>query len=252
MTLKIHLKIIAVFIIHCVALTQFPDGEALIDSMLNSIESENSSALIEQVNEYSDGKTRTFQFQMFSGNKGEKTLMKYNLPTSVRGQTFLLLNDGDEIWTFSPRTRRVRKLASHFKKQKVQGSDFTFEDFSSQETWTEDYETETTGSTEYKNVPCWTLISEARSGADPDYPRIELLLRKTDYYPLLISYYLDDGTLEKKMEFSDIRDYGGIPNADNVTMSNSLTGTRTIMRTLEFDPNWVPEPGYFSERNLKK
>ena len=42
-----------------------------------------------------------------------------------------MLNDGDDIWTYFPRTRRVRKLASHAKKQKVPGSDFSFGDFSS-------------------------------------------------------------------------------------------------------------------------
>ncbi len=46
-----------------------------------------------------------------------------------------MLNNADNIWTYFPRTKRVRKLASHAKKQKVQGGDFTFEDFSSSNIW---------------------------------------------------------------------------------------------------------------------
>jgi len=88
-------------------------------------------------------------------------MMRYIKPTSVKGQTFLMLNDGDDIWTYFPRTRRVRKMASHAKKMKVQGGDFSFDDFSSNETWENDYQTTNEGTVDKQGSSCLETKSKS-------------------------------------------------------------------------------------------
>ena len=98
---------------------QVPTGQEILAKM-NAIQNpENSRSVITQTIQTSSGQLRTFELESYSAGKGEKTLMRYIKPASVRGQAFLMLNHADDIWTYFPRTGRVRKLASHAKKQSV-------------------------------------------------------------------------------------------------------------------------------------
>jgi len=58
------------------------------------------------------GKKRTFEYESWSKDKGEKNLIRYTKPARVKGQAILMLNNADDIWAYFPRTKRVRKLAA--------------------------------------------------------------------------------------------------------------------------------------------
>jgi len=212
----------------------------------------NSKSIVKQTNFYEDGKKRSFELAIFTAGKGDKMLMQYIKPKSVKGQSFLLLNDGDDIWTYFPRTRRVRKMASHAKKMKVQGGDFSFDDFSSEETWKTDYHTINTGETKLNNVSCWVLKSTAVKDADVDYTALISYVRKDNYYPIKIEYMKEKGNPEKTLTFSEISDVDGYPTAKMIIMENHLTGTKTIMETIEASNKWIPQDGFFTERNMKR
>ena len=87
------------------------------------------------------GDKRTFVYESWSMNHGEKNLVRYQEPSRVKGQAVLMLNHADDIWMFFPRTQRVRKLATHAKRQKMQGSDFSYEDMGSGDAFIEDFST---------------------------------------------------------------------------------------------------------------
>ena len=243
---------ITLFFIPVLSFGQIPTGQTVIDSMTTIMSPENSKMTIQQTNYYDDRKTRTFVLDMYSTNKGDKMMIRYIKPTSVKGQTFLLLNDGDDIWTYFPRTRRVRKLASHAKKMKVQGGDFSFDDFSSEGSWKNDYITTNTGSIEKSGERCWVLKAIAKENADVDYLAVILYVRKDNYYPVRIEYMHENGNPEKTLALTDIQDVDGVPTALLITIVNHLTGTKTVMETIEISYNWTPPNGFFSERNLKK
>lgn len=231
---------------------QIPEGQVLIDSMVDQMSPENSRSLMLQTNHYADGRKRTFEFEMFSGNKGEKSLLRYIKPVSVKGQSFLMLNDGDDIWTYFPRTRRVRKLASHAKKQKVQGSDFSFEDFASRDIWEADYNTTNLGSVSYEGADCWKLESLRKEDSEEDFSRIILFIRTDTFYPLRIDYYDNDNKNEKSMTLNEIEKIDGYYSAKTIIMENHFSGSKTVMETKTISYSWKPSPDFFSERNLKK
>ncbi len=178
--------------------------------------------------------------------------MRYSKPTSVRGQSFLMLNDAEDIWTYFPRTRRVRKLASSSKNQKVQGSDFNFGDFSSNDMWRTDYTTAIGGDTILNGDKCWKIRADETATNDTDYPIIILFVRQSDYSPLLMYYFNREGRHEKTMTFENIENIDGIPTATTMSMQNDLEYSETVMKVIEMDYNWKPEKDFFSERNLKK
>lgn len=231
---------------------QIPTGQAVVDSMTAVLSPENSKSSIRQTNYYSHGKSRTFELEMYSTGKGKKVLMRYVKPTSIKGQSFLLLNNGDDIWTYFPRTRRVRKLASHAKKQKVQGSDFSFEDFGSEDMWGKDYSAENLGAEKMEGIECWKLVAQARPQVETDFPKVLLYVDRSNYYPVRMDYFDDKNQLEKSLYFTNIATVDGYPTAKIMIMENHLSRTKTIMEILSVDYKWIPPQGFFSERNLKK
>ncbi len=231
---------------------QVPTGQVVVDSMTAVLSPENSKSSIRQTNYYSHGKSRTFELEMYSTGKGERVLMRYVKPTSIKGQSFLLLNDGNDIWTYFPRTRRVRKLASHAKKQNIQGGDFSFEDFGSEDMWKKDYSTENLGAGKIDGIDCWKLLAQVRPQAETDFPKVLLYVDRSNYYPVRMNYFDDQNQLVKSLHFTNITTVDGYPTAKIMIMENHLSGTKTIMEILSVNYKWIPSPGFFSERNLKK
>jgi len=170
-----------------------------------------------------------------------------------------MLNDGDDIWTYFPRTRRVRKLASHAKKQKVPGSDFSFGDFSSEDTWKEDYISKNTGAVTKGDIICWELSTKAKENADVDYPTVILLIRQDNYYPVQINYLDERGRIEKSLDLTNIVDIDGYPTAPNITRKSfdwyknrdenceNRSFRFSLCQLSFFNPLWVSNwsPGWF-------
>jgi hypothetical protein len=229
-----------------------PTGQELIEKMMEIMTQENSKGIMRQTITTSSGTQRTFEFEMFTTDEGEKTLMRYLKPSAARGQAFLMLNNADDIWTYFPRTKRVRKLSSSSKNQKVQGSDFSFEDLGSGDSWEKEYTSNNLGSEKYNKTECWKIESIGIPEQNPSYPKMIVFVRKSDFYPLKIDYFDDNNDIEKTLFLGDIKEIEGVPTAMKMTMKNHLDGTETIMETLSITYNWEPQDNFFSERTLKK
>jgi len=244
------LTLLVIFLVPLAA--QKPTTEEIIDGMTALMNQEYSRATMTQTIQTSSGKTRTLEFEMFSADTGSSVMMRYIKPSSVRGQAFLMLNDANDIWTYFPRTRRVRKLASSAKNQKVQGSDFSYSDFSSSDTWKKDYVSTLVGEADIQGTPCWKLEATETESNDSDYPRIILYVRKSDYSPLQIEYFNDQNIHEKTLSLENIETIEGVPTAKRMVMKNLLEGSETIMTIKEITYQWRPPKGFFSERNLQR
>ena len=229
-----------------------PTGPELVEKMSEIMTQENSMAIMTQTITTSSGQQRTFEFEMFTANEGEKTLMRYLKPSAARGQAFLMLNNADDIWIYFPRTKRVRKLSSSSKNQKVQGSDFSFEDMGSGDSWKTEYNSENLGTEKYDGTDCWKLESIGIPEQNPSYPKMEVLMRKSDFYPIKIDYFDENDYAEKTLLLSAIKEIEGIPTAMQMTMKNHLEGTETTMQTLSTSYSWEPPDNFFTERELKK
>ena len=229
-----------------------PTGNEIVEKMTSIMTQKNSKGVMTQTITTSSGKQRTFEFEMFTADEGEKTMMRYLKPAAARGQAFLMLNNADDIWTYFPRTKRVRKLASSSKNQKVQGSDFSFEDLGSGDSWNKEYSSTTLGKEKLDGVDCWKLKSIGISEENPPYPKMIVYVRESDFYPLKIDYYDENNYVEKSLILEDIKEIEGIPTAMTMKMVNHSKGTETIMKTLSISYNWEPTADFFSERELKK
>jgi len=235
-----------------IAQEAIPTGDEIVKKMTSVMTQENSKGVMTQTITTSSGKQRTFEFEMFTADEGEKTLMRYVKPAAARGQAFLMLNNADDIWTYFPRTKRVRKLASSSKNQKMQGSDFSFEDLGSGDSWSKEYSSTNFGKEKFDGVNCWKLESLGIPEENPSYPKMIVYVQQSDFYPLKIDYYDDSDFVEKSLILNDIQDIEGVPTAMIMKMVNHSEGTETTMKTLSITYEWQPPKNFFSERELKK
>ena len=196
------------------------------------------------------GDKREFTFETYTLDGTDKGLSIYLSPSKVKGVKILTLNKGDDIWTYFPRTGRVRKIASSARKQKVMGSDFSYEDFAPGD-FELDYKAALVGSESEAGDDCHKLeLTPTEDG--PSYSKLVCWVRKADFMPLRLDYYDDDKALLKRLVLTDIRVIQGHPTAMSLTMTNLQEGGNTaiVTDTIEYD---LPlERELFSDRTLKQ
>jgi len=233
-------------------LGQTPSAAEIIDKVTNIMSPENSYSKGSQTIITSSGKERIFEFESWAAEKGKSTLTRYTKPAAIRGQAFLMLNNADDIWSYFPRTKRVRKLASHAKKQKMQGSDFTYEDMGGGDVFQKKFKASILAEENRDGELTWKLELIGIPDQKPPYPKIVLWSRQSDYYPIALDYYDDNGYNSKSLILSDIQMIEDYPTALSMVMTDNKERSSTTMQTLEVTYKWEPPDGFFSERNLKK
>jgi hypothetical protein len=229
-------------------------AEEIIETMTETLNPEQSDALMEMTIITSGGQERTFVYRGYSKNKGEKSLMKYLEPGRVKGQTILMLNNANDIWTYFPKTKRVRKLATHAKKQKVQGSDFSYEDMGSSNEFIDDYNSVLIGEEQKNEKLCYKLELTKKEDSDAGYSCLVFWVEKETYVPVVISYYheKDSTLLEKELFLSDMEIVDGIPTPMKMVMYNRLDNTKTSMITKEVAYDVDLPDNLFTEMGMKK
>jgi outer membrane lipoprotein-sorting protein len=229
-------------------------GEDIIQKVNDTMNVETSHAKAKMTIVTTSGSKRTFVQESWSKNKGEKNLVRYLEPRRVKDQAVLMLNNADDIWMFFPRTQRVRKLATHAKKQKMQGSDFSYEDMGSGDAFIEDYVSQRLEDEESEGYDCFKLELTRKPESDLSYSRLIIWVIKENFVPIVIDYYdeKDPSRRLKRLVQSDIRMIDDIPTAMRAVMFNLNDNTQTELEMLEVKFNIPLDDSLFTERALKK
>lgn len=229
-------------------------AEEIIKTMTETLNPEQSEAVVEMTITTSGGQERTFVYKAYSKNSGEKNLMKYLEPGRVKNQAILMLNNADDIWMYFPGTNRVRKLATHAKRQKVQSSDFSYEDLGSSNEFIENYNSVLLGEEEKEGELCYKLELTRKEDSDAGYSRLIVWVEKENYVPLVIDYYheKDPELLEKELILSDIEMIDDIPTPMKMLMYNKLDNTKTVMEFKELIYGVDLPDNLFTEMGMKK
>ncbi len=249
--MKLKLLLLSPFLL-LIAHAQGPTADQIVDRVTNIMSPENSHSKGSQTIITSSGKERVFEFESWAAEKGKSTLTRYTKPAAIRGQAFLMLNNADDIWSYFPRTKRIRKLASHAKKQKMQGSDFTYEDMGGGDVFQKKFKSRILTEETRDGAPTWKIEMSGIPEEDPPYPKIIMWVRQSDYYPIALDYYNEKDFNTKSLVLSDIQLIEEYPTAMEMVMTDNKERSSTTMRTLEITYAWEPPKGFFSERNLKK
>ena len=229
-------------------------ADEIIETLTETMNPDQSQGIMTMTIVTSSGQERTFKYETFSKGKGEKSLMKYLEPSRVKGQTILMLNDANDIWTYFPRTKRIRKLATHAKKQKVEGSDFSYEDMGASNTFTEEYDAVRLNDENKEGRRCYTLELTRKPESSASYSRVVIWVDKEQFVPLVIDYYHgDDPKLrEKQLICRNIQLIDNIYTPLSCTMSNMLDDTQTGMEIIEIDYDVDLPDDLFTEMGMQR
>lgn len=251
---KIIILVLIILLLSMLLTAQEPTGKEIIAKVNDVLTTETSHATMKMTIITSSGNERTFVYESWSKNRGEKNLIRYLEPRRVKDQATLMLNHADDIWMFFPRTQRVRKLASHAKKQKMEGSDFSYEDLGSGDTFIDDFTATRLDDEEMEGYDCYKLELMRNPESDVSYSRLIIWVIKENYVPVVIDYYNenDHQRLEKRLVQSDIRVIDGIPTAMKFVMQNKNDNTKTEVELIDVEYNLELDDSMFTERSLKK
>ena len=166
---------------------------------------------------------------------GDKSLIIFENPGDVKGTSFLSFThktDSDDQWLYLPALKRVKRIASSNKSGPFMGSEFAYEDISSQEVEKYTYRFIGEESLDGRNH----FVVE-RDPADPKsgYSRQVAWLDTDEYRVWKVEFYDRRGALLKTLTVSDYGQYlETYWRAKSWKMVNHRTGKETDLLWDEF------------------
>lgn len=161
---------------------------------------------------------------------GDKLLIRFEYPRDIKHTAFLCFThklDPDDQWIFLPALKRIKRISSNNKSGPFMGSEFAYEDITSQEV--EKYTYAYEGEALLEGSPCHVVI---RTPRDPKsgYTRQRVWLDKDEYRYQKIAYYDRKGDLLKTVNYSGYQKYHDrYWRAATMHMVNHQTGKETVL-----------------------
>ena len=203
---------------------------------------------------YGQSTSRVIRNRTLEGrDEGDKSIVIFDSPGDVRGTAFLShtkKTDTDDQWLFLPALKRVKRIASSNKAGPFMGSEFAYEDISSQEVekYTYNYLRDET----LNGLDCFVIEYDP---IDPKsgYKRQIVWMDKAEYRLQKIDFYDRKDSLLKTLIYSDYNLYLDKHwRAHTMVMTNHQTGKSTEL----LFSNWTMQSGLtendFQKNTLKR
>jgi len=182
-------------------------------------------------NKQGDESTRDIRVKTLEQeDDGDKSLTIFDSPADVKGTAFLSFTHktgSDDQWLYLPALKRVKRIASRNKSGPFMGSEFAFEDLSSQEV--EKYTYKYLRDESYDGMDSFVI---ERDPVDPysGYTRQVVWIDKAEYRPQKIEFYDRKNSLLKTLTFKDYRQFlDRYWRAHEMFMENHQTGKSTLL-----------------------
>lgn len=202
----------------------FHDSSASLQMVLRNKQGQES---IRQI------RVRTLEQQ----DDGDKSLTIFDEPADVKGTNFLSFthkSGPDDQWLYLPALKRVKRISSRNKSGPFMGSEFAYEDLSSQEV--EKFTYKYLRDESYEGMDCFVI---ERDPVDKysGYTRELVWIDKQEYRPHRVEFYDRKNALLKTLTYQDYHQYlDKYWRAHDMFMENHQTGksTRLIWSDYQF------------------
>ncbi|MEN8178738.1 MAG: outer membrane lipoprotein-sorting protein [Pseudomonadota bacterium] len=184
---------------------------------------------------------------------GDKTLIIFDRPRDVKGTALLSYSHksgSDDQWLYLPALKRVKRIASRNKSGPFMGSEFAYEDLSSQEI--EKYSYKYIQDEQLGEKP--TFLIE-RDPVDPNsgYTYQRVWIDQQRYIPLKIDFYDRKKSLLKTLELRNYQQYlDQYWRASEMFMQNHQTGKSTLLTWEEYAFRSGLNEADFGKNSLKR
>jgi len=184
---------------------------------------------------------------------GDKSMSIFDTPPDVKGTAFLSFTHAlkpDDQWLYLPALKRVKRISSRNKSGPFMGSEFAYEDLTSQEIekytykWLKDESLDGQDTYVIESYPAYK-----HSG----YTRLISWIHKGHLRPLKIEFYDRKNSLLKTLTQHDYKEYlPGIFRADRFEMVNHQTGKSTTLHWANYAFKTGLSSRDFDKNSLKR
>ena len=184
---------------------------------------------------------------------GDKSLSIFDQPADVKGTaslTYSHATEADEQWLFLPALKRVKRISSKNKSGPFMGSEFAFEDISSQEV--EKYSYTYLGDETVDGITAHK-IEAIPTYKHSGYTRLINYIDATRLIPLKVEYFDRKNSALKTLSVSEYEQHlGKYWRAGKMEMENHQTGKRTILTWSDYKFQSGLTDKDFSSNSLKR
>ena len=184
---------------------------------------------------------------------GDKSMIVFDRPPDVKGTALLTYSHkqgNDDQWLYLPALARVKRISSSNKSGPFMGSEFAYEDLSSQEV-----EKYTYRFLREEQLDGTMMFVSERYPVDSDsgYTRQVLWIDQAEYRPFKIEFYDRKASLLKTLVFRNYKQYlGRFWRAHEMYMENHQTGKSTLLTWEEYQFQVGLQDSDFTRNSLKR
>ena len=184
---------------------------------------------------------------------GDKSLFVFDEPRDVRGTALLNhghINIDDDQWLYLPALKRVKRINSSSRSGAFMGSEFTYEDMSTQEVEEYTYKY-------LRDEPCGELACTVTEQVPLDeksgYSRKVVWQDEDELRTWKVDLYDRRNSHLKTLTFAGYRQYlDRFWRAGEMTMVNHLTGKSTVLEWTDFRFRTNLDDGEFTQTALRR
>jgi outer membrane lipoprotein-sorting protein len=195
-----------------------------VDAAINPSETAHLVLGVDTVDNAGRASTRTLEVWQ----KGDdKRLVRFTEPARVAGIA-LLVPDADTLYLYLPSYGRPRRIIGTGRGDAFFGTNFAMEDLA-RTRWGDEWTPTLVEPNHLRLTP--------KDASEHASARVELWARPSDHLPERIEHYDDDGTLLRRIVFTDVRPVGSKPLSHGIVVEDAAHGrtTRATVRVAELD-----------------
>ena len=184
---------------------------------------------------------------------GDKSMSIFDTPADVKGTAFLSYTHAlkpDEQWLYLPALKRIKRISSNNKSGPFMGSEFSYEDLSSQEV--EKYSYKYLRNEKIGDRECF-VIERKPAYKHSGYTRLITWLDIDMYQPLKIEFYDRKAELLKTLTYDGYKQYEGqFWRATNMSVENHQTKKSTDLHWKDYQFKTGLTDRDFDRNSLKR
>lgn len=196
------------------------DADAILKAILDNLRGGSVHATLSLSVVRPSAETR-YELEILSDGQ-QRALIRVTSPPREAGQAFL--RDGDNLWLYVPRLKRVLRLPPSGKTDRFLGSDLSYSDLTGRDA-EQDYEARIASQSDSEVV----LDLIPRPAAPTPYGLVRLRAARPRYVPIDMLFYDQRGQAVRRVSFEGYVEVAGRSVPTRVTVEDLLRpGQRTV------------------------
>lgn len=195
---------------------------------------------------------RKFELKKLEGDNGDKSLLTFVYPMDVKDTKLLSfehIGSDDDQWLYLPELKRTKRILAKNKSGSFMGSEFSYEDISSQNYKKYDY-APIVKEDSFEDTQCF-VIERIPIDKNSAYSKQIVYVDKKTYLPKFGEYFDKQNKLLKKISFLEYAKLSNIYRVKKIDMLNVQTNKRTTLIYTEDKINQDLNEDDFSQRVLQ-